>query len=139
MRKIIIASHHKMASGLKNTIEFIAGEQPTLTAIDAYMDNKPLDNLLEPLFSEKKDEDEVIIFTDLKAGSVNQGFIKYVSQPHVHLLTGMSLPLILPIVLSPSDAYLDDETIQGYIDDARQEIVYMNTELMKVITDDDDE
>jgi Phosphotransferase system, mannose/fructose-specific component IIA len=54
MRKIIIASHHKMASGIKDTLEFIAGEQQNVMAIDAYLDNVPLDDTLKTIFQEKK-------------------------------------------------------------------------------------
>lgn len=139
MRKIIIASHHKMASGIKDTLEFIAGEQAAVIAIDAYMDNVPLDQALKEVFDEKGNDDEIIVFTDLKAGSVNQGFVKYISQPHVQLITGMNLPLILSVVLSPVDHYLDEQVIQQFINEAQQEIVYMNTELQKVTDDDDDE
>lgn len=77
MRKIIIASHHKMASGLKDTLEFITGEQRPVVAIDAYLENEVLDDTLKDIFTEKSIDDEYIIFTDLKAGSVNQAFIKY--------------------------------------------------------------
>lgn len=139
MRKIIIASHHKMASGIKDTLEFIAGEQAAVIAIDAYMDNVPLDQALKEVFDEKGNDDEIIVFTDLKAGSVNQGFVKYISQPHVQLITGMNLPLILSVVLSPVNHYLDEQVIQQFINEAQQEIVYMNTELQKVTDDDDDE
>lgn len=62
MRKIIIASHHKMASGLKDTLEFIAGEQSSVLAIDAYLDNEPLDDTLKEIFVDKSSDDEYIIF-----------------------------------------------------------------------------
>lgn len=128
-----------MASGIKDTLEFIAGEQAAVIAIDAYMDNVPLDQALKEVFDEKGNDDEIIVFTDLKAGSVNQGFVKYISQPHVQLITGMNLPLILSVVLSPVNHYLDEQVIQQFINEAQQEIVYMNTELQKVTDDDDDE
>jgi len=139
MRKIIIASHHKMASGIKDTLEFIAGEQQNVMAIDAYLDNIPLDDTLKTIFQEKNDDDEIVVLTDLKAGSVNQGFIKYLGQQHVHLLSGMNLPLALSIALAPTNQYLDDQTIQHYIDESKNEIIYMNTVLADMEVNDDDE
>lgn len=139
MRKIIIASHHKMASGLKDTLEFIAGEQTSVLTIDAYLDNEPLDDTLKEIFVDKSSDDEYIIFTDLKAGSVNQAFIKYLALPHVLLVTGMNLPIILSVLLAPSDGYLEEEQMQHYIDEAKQEVVFMNAELANLEDDDDDE
>jgi len=139
MRKIIIASHHKMASGLKDTLEFITGEQRSVVAIDAYLENEVLDDTLKDIFTEKSIDDEYIIFTDLKAGSVNQAFIKYLELPHVLLFTGMNLPIVLSVLLSPVDEYLEKEKIQHYIEEAQQEIVFMNAELTKLEEDDYDE
>ena len=36
MRTVILASHGHLASGMKNTVEMILGEQEALKAFDAY-------------------------------------------------------------------------------------------------------
>lgn len=51
----------------------------------------------------------------------------------------MNLPIVLSVLLSPVDEYLEKEKIQHYIEEAQQEIVFMNAELTKLEEDDDDE
>ena len=42
MRKIIFASHHRFADGLKDTFDYIAPNVADVTAISAYVDNVPV-------------------------------------------------------------------------------------------------
>ena len=47
MRKIVLASHHLLADGLKDTIQYL---MPTLTdikSVSAYMDNVPAEKQLK--------------------------------------------------------------------------------------------
>lgn len=43
-RLIVIASHNHMASGVQSTLEFIAGKQKNVKAIDAYTDGKAIED-----------------------------------------------------------------------------------------------
>ena len=68
MKQILIATHGKMASGIRYTAELIVGKMDEITTIDAYV--TPEDNV------EKKFE-EYFVFTDLMGGSVNQKLLRY--------------------------------------------------------------
>jgi len=52
------------------------------------------------VFKVKKDEDEIIIFTDIYYGSVCQQFMPYLRLPNVHMISGVNFPLILEIVMT---------------------------------------
>ena len=72
MKQILIATHGKMASGIRYTAELIVGKMAELTTIDAYV--TPEDNV-EKKFEEyfaQHENDRIFVFTDLMGGSVNQ-------------------------------------------------------------------
>lgn len=64
-RTLIIASHHKMAEGLKQTLEFVSGGIQETIALSAYLDNSPMDEMVYALMARFSEEDEVVILTDL--------------------------------------------------------------------------
>ena len=81
-----------------------------------------------------------IIFTDMLGGSVNQEAIKYLQHPNVYIITGMSLPIVLSVVLSLSSYDKVDETvIRSAIEDAKQQTVFVNDVVRNLEADDEDE
>ena len=132
-RRFLIATHSTLAEGFANALKFFAGDDIDVTYINAYVDGKPIDSY----FSTLKDEDELVILTDLLAGSVNQKLYKYISREHTHILTGTNLALALSLVLESADGYLTNESINGLVKASRENIVYMNEFQAEV--DDDDE
>lgn len=125
-RQILLASHNHMASGLKSSIEFLAGEQDNLMALDAYVDGQAIDQKIKELFASFPKETEVLIFTDLLSGSVNQKLFPYRLREHTHLITGMNLPIVLSTVLKLSESYLSNEEMRSLVEEARTSLVYVN-------------
>jgi mannose PTS system EIIA component len=125
-RHIIVASHSNLASGMVKALKFFSGDILDVSYIDAYVDNQPIDKQVKELVESVVDNDEIIIFTDLLGGSVNQQFYNYVSKPHTHLITGMNLPIVLSISMETPDSYLDTDTISRLVEESKQQIVYMN-------------
>lgn len=102
MKKILLASHGKLASGLKSTLEFFLGESENLFAVNAYIDSS--DDYLQEIkkFIDSVTEDEAVIFTDIYGGSVNQQVTTLVidSGKNIPIITSMNLPIVLSIALS---------------------------------------
>lgn len=134
-REIVIASHNHMASGLKSTLEFIAGKQENVTAIDAYVDGEGIEDTVKKIFNNVEPDTEVVVFTDMMAGSVNQKFFPYRTRSHTHIITGMNLPIVLATAMAPQDKYLTADDIHKFIDDSRQALQYVN----EFSSDDDEE
>lgn len=128
------ASHHRMADGLKDTLEFISGGIQETIALSAYVDNRPVEDAVEELMKGFAEEDEVIVLTDLTSGSVNQQFFKYRSRPHTHIVSGMNLPLAFQIAMEPKGEYITTERMREIVEESRQELRYINE-----IADDGDE
>lgn len=136
-RKIIIASHSQLAAGMKATLGFFTSDVSSVVAITAYEDNQPIDEVVAKLINQYSDDTELVIFTDVAFGSVNQQFAKYISRPHLHLLSGMNLPLIMAFALLTTDHYLESDEIERLVEEARQQLVYFNDQIAAM--DDDDE
>lgn len=138
MRRFIFASHHKLAYGLKDTVDFLTGATKIIYDINAYLDDetKDIDTVVAELFASFDDEDEVVVLVDLMGGSVYQKFYPYMSEK-VHVICGMNLPMALSLVLAPEDERLTSEKVEQVLMDCKNQLVYVNK--MAVSVDEDDE
>lgn len=120
MKRILIATHGKMASGIRYTAELIVGQVAEIDTIDAYV--TPEDNVEEKFreYFQKHEQDRIIVFTDLMGGSVNQKLVEYSKRENVTLVTGTNLPVLMQVMLADDD--VTDDEIQEYIEDARNEL-----------------
>lgn len=122
MRHCILASHHRFAEGLRDTLEFIGGVQG-IDVVCAYVDETSLDEQVTTLFSSFGTDDEVLVLTDIMQGSVNQAFIPYMGE-RVFLVAGVNVACALELLLSPEPltaAYIEDVVCQ-----TRQAMCLMN-------------
>lgn len=138
MRRFIFASHHKLAYGLKDTVDFLTGTTKTIYDINAYLDDetKDIDTVVAELFASFDDEDEVVVLVDMMGGSVYQKFYPYMSDK-VHVICGMNLPMALSLVLVPEDECLTSEKVEQVLMDCKNQLVYVNK--MAASVDEDDE
>lgn len=111
MKRIVVASHGSMAEGMKNTIELFAGHDNDVDYISAYTKkNDDLNETIDKLFSSFNDDDRVIIFTDLKGGSVNQRLtVKAQNNQNIFIIYGFNLPVVIEAILTK------EEITQEYI------------------------
>lgn len=138
MRRFIFASHHKLAYGLKDTVDFLTGATKIIYDINAYLDDetKDIDTVVAELFASFDDEDEVVVLVDMMGGSVYQKFYPYMSEK-VHVICGMNLPMALSLVLAPEDERLTSEKVEQVLMDCKNQLVYVNKIAASV--DEDDE
>lgn len=129
MKQILIATHGKMASGIRYTAELIVGRSEEITTIDAYVN--PEDDI-EAQFKEyfaDHEKDRIFVFTDLMGGSVNQKLMKYAESENVTLITGTNLAVLMQVMMSDED--VTDAEIKEFIDEARQELQWVRLETEK--------
>ena len=71
-RHYIFASHGTFANGLLNSVELILGKQPDIHTLCAYVEEEAdLTQQVETLLARFPAQDELIVITDIFAGSVN--------------------------------------------------------------------
>ena len=107
-------------------------------ALSAYLDNQPVEEAVAELMNQFKEEDEVVILTDITGGSVNQKFFPYRNRPHTHIVSGMNLPLAIQIAMTPQDGYISPEEMRMMVENAKNEIKYVNDIAMDDGDDEDE-
>lgn len=127
MKKILIATHGTFASGAESTIRFLMGDVGNITCINAYVDqNENMLEKLEEYFSQVQPEDQVIVLTDIKGGSVNQKIVPYAVRENVFLIAGFNLPLLVAVAIAPEG--VTREEIRQYIEDSKNQMELVELE-----------
>lgn len=125
MRRIVLVSHGELAQGMMSSLEMIAGKQPHVTAMSAYMQDSPdITKTLLSMASELGKGDEMVIVTDLLGGSVNNEASQLRTIPNTFVVSGMNLGLVLSLALSDEKdtVAMIKESIEG----ARRQLVWMD-------------
>ncbi|MFC0232938.1 PTS sugar transporter subunit IIA [Vagococcus entomophilus] len=116
MKKYVVASHGELAKGMQSTLELFLGTEPDIHYFSAYTQEEPdIEQEIEKFFSELNEEDQVVIFTDLYGGSVNQK-LTLASQNHknIFIISGFNIPLILEVILGTD--LITDEWLEQMIE-----------------------
>ncbi len=138
MKRYVFASHHSMATGMRDTIEFLTRTPDALYDISAYMNeagDEDLESRVAELFSQFDPDDKVVVMTELMSGSVNQKFAPYMSE-NVFLISGSNIPLAMQLVLA-DESELTPAFVQECVEEARNQLVFLNT--LQLGGDEDDE
>ncbi len=140
MKRFVFASHHSMAAGMKDTMEFLTKTEDPIYDISAYMNDSGDEDLaarVDELFSTFDPEDTVVIMTDLMSGSVNQKFFPYIND-HVFLISGVNVPMAMQLMIVDEDM-LTWDYIQECLDEAKDQLVFINDWQLQNSADDEDE
>ena len=122
MKRILLTSHGRLASGLKDTLEFFLGQSEMIAAVDAYVDTSS--DYLQQLqrFVDSAEVGKAIIFTDIYGGSVNQQVSAMVmeSGKDIPIVTGMNLPAM-------TDDSLTAERMESMLKECQLQLVKMSS------------
>ena len=112
----------------------IIGETDNVFLLQAYLDdNISVEDELAAVLTHITAEDELVIFTDLLGGSVNNIMIREALKPNVHIVSGFNLPLLIEIIMGDAGTPVI-EIIEEAIANAKEQMVYVN----KLITQQND-
>lgn len=116
-----------MAKGVVDSIKMLAGEQIQIDYLCGYVDgNEDMKRAVRAKLASIDPRHEVIVFTDLFGGSVNNTVLQVTKgMNQIHVVAGMNLALILGILLAPEDEDIEI-VIRSSIMEARQGILYCN-------------
>ncbi|MCC8168032.1 MAG: PTS sorbitol transporter subunit IIB [Clostridiales bacterium] len=140
MKRFVFASHHSMATGMKDTMEFLTKSEDPIYDISAYMNeaqDEDLAAVVAELFATFDPEDKVVIMTDLMSGSVNQKFFPYMND-HVFLLSGTNVPLAMQLMIADEDELTWDFVLEC-LDEAKEQLVFINDWQKQNAAEDEDE
>lgn len=98
MKKCFIASHGKLASGFKSSLEILLGNARNVTVFDAYLDENNFETVLVDYLNSQTESDQIILLSDLYGGSVNQIMLTHAQKSNIELIAGVNLAFVLEIV-----------------------------------------
>lgn len=126
--KIILVSHGKLAKGMKDTVEMIAGEQNSLEAYEAYGNGTSDESFITEVKKsvDNSHGDNIVIVTDVLGGSVNNEVTQLLKDnSNLTVLTGMNLPLIITLVTTMSSGFTEDKVLEA-IDEGQKGVLSVN-------------
>lgn len=132
MKKYFIASHGKLASGFKSSIEVLLGNAQNVTIFDAYIDEKNLETVLVKYLNEQSENDQIFLMSDLYGGSVNQIMVTLAQQPNIVLIAGVNLAFVLEIV-AMGESHLTKNEIDELIINSRNALKRVELEDVLVV------
>lgn len=135
MRKLLVATHGRFASGIMETFKLIMGENEDISEISAYVEpGFDMQKEAEKKIHELNEEDELIIVADIMGDSIANTFSSYIQSEKIHIITGLNLPLLIGLAQDLDSDVSTDELIENAIQMGREGIV----DLKKMIEENSD-
>lgn len=138
MKKYLITSHGKFASGLKSSVQILTGKTQNITTIDAYLTDQEVDvgQKVDDFLKTIKAEDWGIIFTDLVGGSVNREvLLRTNQQSNIFVITSVNLPTVLSIMLDIAQP--TKEHLQNLINEAPVQLSELDKQNTNELSEDE--
>lgn len=132
MNHIILASHSALASGMMASAKFF-GAPCEISVLEQTAAETGFEQKVDKLLEDCK-EKNVVVFTDIVGGSVNQIFTRKLAGHRFHLVTGMNLAMVLECAFAEKP--IDADFIRDTLDAAREQTCYMNDKLSEMMNDD---
>lgn len=105
-KKLILASHCGLATGMRSALSMICGELNEVYTVELLPqeDGAAFLEKLNQVFKHFDQTDEVFVFVDLMGGSpCNTVILKAMEHEHVHVISGMNLAAVLTAYLQDVD------------------------------------
>lgn len=112
--KIVVLTHGEMSTGIRSSLNMIYGEDDRILFIPAYTETYKLTlDVVNSLKDILERYEEVVVFTDLLGGSVNNEALKLFTNHKFHLISNVNLGVILEFVAKTK--YADDYDLESLI------------------------
>ena len=134
MVRFLVATHGTLADGFKSTMSILMGKEiaEKIETINAYCnENESSPKQLIENYIDSVGNDQLIIFTDVMFGSVNQFVMPYVNRSNIFVLTGVNFPLMLEVISKYSfgEESVEEDYIRSVVAKAREQILFVNDEM----------
>lgn len=135
MSRLILASHGSLAEGMKSALKMILGESVETDAfgLDTWEQPQAIYEQIQKLRSELPEE-EFVILTDIKGGSVCNKMMELVTEPNVCVISGMNLTLALGLAMLPPGTKCS-EMIGELFEEAKEGIQFFDSSAIEEINE----
>ena len=101
MKKLLIATHGRLADGYRSSLSILTGMQDSVEYIDAYVDESDYTPKLQAFIDSVGPDDTGVIFTDIYGGSVFQKVaLMLEGRQNIFHVTGINLGLVIELLLT---------------------------------------
>src|SRR5882724_3960773 len=126
VRKFLIATHGRLAKGVKSSLDIIIGQTENIFLIEAYVEeNKGIEDEIENVLKNIGAQDELIVFTDLLGGSITNQVLRITQGKNVHVVSGFNLALLIEVLMADAEEPAA-VIIESAIASAKEQMVYVN-------------
>jgi fructoselysine and glucoselysine-specific PTS system IIA component len=137
-RKFLIATHGTFATGVKSSLDIIIGAVENVFLIQAYIDDTvSVETQINEVLDQVTDTDELIVFCDILGGSITNQILQHALKPNVHVISGFNLPLLIEVLMADAETPVE-EVITSALDNAKEQMTYVNKLLTAQKEDQDD-
>jgi fructoselysine and glucoselysine-specific PTS system IIA component len=122
MNRILLASHGRLAAGMKDTLELLVGKNDRIETLCAYVDDdsRGVARLIDTWDARRDPEDWWIVVTDVFGGSVNNEFLARSASDSFALVAGMNVSLLAELAVTLD--VLDDAALDRAVEGCRAQI-----------------
>ncbi|MGB7800984.1 PTS sugar transporter subunit IIA [Buttiauxella sp.] len=114
----ILATHGKMAGGMKSSAEMLLGPTNNLSVYDAYVDEEDISVGIQRIIRSIDENQKIVMLSDMRGGSVNQKMMGYLGGDNIFLVTGLNLALLLTLLVDYSDD-IDEQKLSKVVEEHR--------------------
>lgn len=122
MRAVLLISHGGLAQGVVDSFEMLCGHSDCLYSVCLAYNDGPDDfsRKLRALEGTLSGYDEVLVLADVTGGTPCKAALgEYLAKPHVHIISGMNLPMVMEAVLGDSSPEALPELAKASIVDVK--------------------
>ncbi len=137
MVKFLLASHGKMASGMKMSLDILLGHSENVSVYDAYVDDTNITEEFDKFFASVSDDDQVIMLADMFGGSVSNMMYTRLTRPNTFLVSGVNLALVLELVAMSACGDFTKESLETTIANSRDALKLVELDASEENTEED--
>jgi PTS system mannose-specific IIA component len=96
---VVVVTHGQLATELVNAAEMIVGDLPRFAAVSIgwHEDTQDAREEIEQAIARVKQEDGVLILTDMFGGTPSNLAMTFLSVDNVEVITGVNLPMLIKL------------------------------------------
>ena len=137
MVKFLLASHGKMASGMKMSLDILLGHSENVSVYDAYVDDTNITEEFDKFFASVSDDDQVIMLADMFGGSVSNMMYTRLTRSNTFLVSGVNLALVLELVAMSACGDFTKESLETTIANSRDALKLVELDSSEENTEED--
>lgn len=132
MKRIVVASHGKLSSGILDSASLIGGNELfgniAHLSITMDMSHEKVREMVDKAFSAYEMDDEILALTDVYGGSITTVISEYIGIRNLHIITGVNLGMLLEAGMLLDQMEIE-ELVHYLMNQGKDGIRYVNEEL----------